>query len=216
MVIQGKTVLVLVNPRGGSKGLPGKNVRPLLGKPLIGWSIDQERASKYVDAVVGSTDDDAIVVATRDHCAELPFMRPPELASDTATSIDVILHALNALESAGPRYDLLVLLEPTWPLREAAGIDAALEAMLAYPQARSIVSGLEMPAAPEDLMRESTEYVCKKSGLSQDEFDVLMALPTRTFLDYPSSYTRLEQAKTVMCFLRGGVGCDGGSGRVHA
>ncbi|WP_281661968.1 acylneuraminate cytidylyltransferase family protein [Microvirgula aerodenitrificans] len=138
-MIQGKSVLALVPARGGSKGLPGKNVRPLLGKPLIGWSIDQGRASKYVDAVVVSTEDAVIAAVARDHCAEVPFMRPPELASDTASSIDVILHALDTLEQAGRHYDMLVLLEPTSPLRETADIDAALEALLAHADAQSIV-----------------------------------------------------------------------------
>lgn len=155
-MIHGKSVLALVPARGGSKGLPGKNVRPLLGKPLIGWSIDQGRASKYVDAVVVSTDDDAIAVAARAHGAELPFMRPLELASDTASSIDVILHALDALEQAGRRYDVLVLLEPTSPLRETADIDAALEALLDNTEAQSIVGVAKVEAGhPSFLLRRN-------------------------------------------------------------
>ena len=153
-MIQGKSVLALVSARGGSKGLPGKNVRPLLGKPLIGWSIDQGLASQYVDAVVVSTDDAAIASVARDYGAELPFMRPPELASDTATSIDVILHALDALERVDRRYDLLVLLEPTSPLRETADIDAALEALVAHPEAQSIVGVAKVEAGhPAFLLR---------------------------------------------------------------
>lgn len=155
-MIHGKSVLALVTARGGSKGLPGKNLRPLLGKPLIGWSIDQGRASKYVDAVVVSTDDDAIAVAARAHGAELPFMRPLELASDTASSIDVILHALDALEQAGRRYDVLVLLEPTSPLRETTDIDAALEALLNNTEAQSIVGVAKVEAGhPSFLLRRN-------------------------------------------------------------
>lgn len=155
-MIHGNSVLALVPARGGSKGLPGKNVRPLLGKPLIGWSIDQGRASKYVDAVVVSTDDAGIAAAARAHGAELPFMRPIELASDTASSIDVILHALDSLEQAGRRYNLLVLLEPTSPLRETADIDAALEALLAHPEAQSIVGVAKVESGhPSFLLRRN-------------------------------------------------------------
>jgi CMP-N,N'-diacetyllegionaminic acid synthase len=153
-MINGKSVLALVPARGGSKGLPGKNVRSLLGKPLIGWSIEQGCGSEYVDAVVVSTDDVAIANVACDHGAELPFMRPPELASDTATSIDVILHAIDTLEQAGRRYDVLVLLEPTSPLRETADIDAALEALMAHPEALSIVGVAKVESGhPSFLLR---------------------------------------------------------------
>lgn len=153
-MIQGKSVLALVPARGGSKGLPGKNLRPLLGKPLIGWSVDQGRASQYLDAVVVSTDDDVIAAVAREHGAEVPFMRPPELGTDTASSIDVILHALDTLEQNDRRYDLVVLLEPTSPLRETADIDIALEALLAHPEAQSIVGVTKVESGhPSFLLR---------------------------------------------------------------
>jgi CMP-N,N'-diacetyllegionaminic acid synthase len=122
-------VLCLVTARGGSKGLPGKNVRPLLGKPLIAWSIEAGLRAPSADALVVSTDDEAITQAARDAGARVPFMRPAELAGDTASSIDVVLHAIDWLAAAGEHYDVVVLLEPTSPLREAADIEAALELM---------------------------------------------------------------------------------------
>lgn len=123
-------VLCLVTARGGSKGLPGKNVRPLLGKPLIAWSIEAGLRAPSADALVVSTDDEAIAQAARDAGARVPFMRPPELAGDTASSIDVVLHAIDWLAAAGDSYDVVVLLEPTSPLRKAADIEAALELMV--------------------------------------------------------------------------------------
>jgi CMP-N,N'-diacetyllegionaminic acid synthase len=197
-VIQGKSVLVLVPARGGSKGLPGKNVRPLLGKPLIGWSIDQGRASKYVDAVVVSTDDTAIAEAARDHGAEVPFMRPVLLASDEASSIDVILHALDTLEQVGRRYDLLVLLEPTSPLRETDDIDAALEALLAHPEAQSIVGVAKVEAGhPSFLLRRNgvhlQPYAPQEFGAKRrQELDELFFLEGTVYISWVEALRELR------------------------
>lgn len=167
-MINSKSVLALVTARGGSKGLPGKNLRPLLGKPLIAWSIEHGLASRYVDDVVVSTDDEGIASAARAHGAQLPFMRPAELASDTATSVDVILHAVDTLAGEGRRYDLLVLLEPTSPLREPADIDRALETLLANPQAESIVGVAKVESGhPAFLLRRDGDFL---APYSQQEF----------------------------------------------
>lgn len=132
-------VLCLVTARGGSKGLPGKNIRPLLGKPLIAWSIDAGLCAPSADALVVSTDDEAIAQVARAAGALVPFMRPAELAGDTASSIDVVLHAIDWLAAAGEHYDVVVLLEPTSPLRESADIEAALE-LMARQHAGAVVS----------------------------------------------------------------------------
>jgi CMP-N,N'-diacetyllegionaminic acid synthase len=126
----GQKVLCLVTARGGSKGLPGKNVRPLLDKPLIVWSIEAGLQVPSVDALIVSTDDAAIAQAARAAGARVPFMRPAELAGDTASSVDVVLHAIDWLERAGEHYDVVVLLEPTSPLRESSDIEAALDLLL--------------------------------------------------------------------------------------
>lgn len=120
-------VLALVPARSGSKGLPDKNIRPLGGKVLLAWPIAAARASRYVDRVIASTDAPHYAALAVAAGAEVPFLRPAALASDTAPSIDFVLHALNTLEAAGERYDILLLLEPTSPLTEASDIDAALE-----------------------------------------------------------------------------------------
>lgn len=126
-MINSKRVLALVTARAGSKGLPGKNLRPMCGKPLIAWTIEQGLASRYIDKLVVSTDGEEIAQVARAYGASVPFLRPPELASDDASSMDVILHALDILEKSEEYYDLLVLLEPTSPLRDTADIDGAIE-----------------------------------------------------------------------------------------
>ena len=138
-MIQQLKVLGLVTARGGSKGLPGKNVRPLCGKPLIAWSIDAGKAAPSVDAVVVSTDDEGIANAARRAGAEVPFMRPAELAGDTASSIDVVLHAIDWLAAAGRIFDVVALLEPTSPLRAPEDIERGL-ARLIESGAGSVVS----------------------------------------------------------------------------
>ena len=94
-------VLALVNARGGSKGVPRKNVRLLLGKPLIAWSIEAGLASTRVTSLVVSTDDPEIAAAARRYGARVPFMRPSELATDEAMQIDTVRHAVGFLEAPG-------------------------------------------------------------------------------------------------------------------
>lgn len=125
-MIDGRRVLALITARGGSKRLPGKNVRPFAGRPLIAWSVAAARGSAHVDRVVVTSDDPAIIAAAVAAGAEAPFVRPPHLSTDAAGSAGVALHALEALEAGGAAFDLLVLLQPTSPLRTAADIDACL------------------------------------------------------------------------------------------
>lgn len=138
-MIDGLRVLGLVAARGGSKGLPGKNIKPLLGRPLIAWTIGAALAAPSLDAVVVSTDDADIAAAAQSAGARVPFMRPPELAGDTASSVDVVLHAIDTLAQAGERFDLVVLLEPTSPLREADDIERSL-ALLVSERVEAVVS----------------------------------------------------------------------------
>lgn len=138
-MIKGKRVLGLVPARGGSKGLPGKNLRLMCGKPLIGWTIEQGMASKYIDRLVVSSDSTEIAKIALKHGAEVPYLRPPELASDTASSASVILHALDYLACQEDFYDLIVLLEPTSPLRDVSDIDGAIELCVQHGDGASVV-----------------------------------------------------------------------------
>ena len=125
-MIHGKRVLAIVPARGGSKGLPRKNVRPLGGRPLVAWPIAAATAASSVDRVIVSTDDAEIARAARLAGGEVPFTRPAELATDTASSVSVVRHALDTLAAAGEAYEYVVLLEPTSPLTEAIDIDDAV------------------------------------------------------------------------------------------
>ena len=117
-------ILGLVLARGGSKRLPGKNIRPLAGKPLVAWSIASGLACAALTDVVVSTDDEAIAAVARQHGARVPFLRPPALAADDSTSADAALHALDWLrQHDGRSYDAVLLLEPTSPLRASGDLD---------------------------------------------------------------------------------------------
>ena len=126
-------ILGLIVARGGSKGLPRKNLRLVAGKPLLYWTFDAARRSRLLTRTILSTDDDEIAEYARSEQMEVPFMRPAELATDAAMTIDVTLHALQWLESQ-ERYkpDYVVLLQPTVPLRTAEDIDAGITQVLAH------------------------------------------------------------------------------------
>jgi CMP-N,N'-diacetyllegionaminic acid synthase len=126
-VIGSRTVVAVIAARGGSKGLPRKNVRLLAGKPLVAWPVAAAKSSRLVDRVIVSSDDDEILGAARAAGADVPFRRPAELSGDTSTSTDVVRHAIAELNRIGEVYQYLVLLEPTSPLTEAADIDGAIE-----------------------------------------------------------------------------------------
>lgn len=131
-MLNGKTFLAIIPARGGSKGLPGKNIKELCGKPLIAWSIEAGLKSKYVDEIVVSTDSAKIAEISKQYGANVPFLRPIELASDTATTFDAIGHTIDYYKHTLHReYDYIVLLEPTSPLREVDDIDKSIEKLLA-------------------------------------------------------------------------------------
>jgi len=119
-------VLALIPARGGSKRLPGKNIKSLAGKPLIAWSIECAHRQPEIDDVVVSTDTPEIAEVARRFGVEVPWLRPAELASDTASSLDVVKHALATQAALGRHYDYLVLLQPTTPFRDPAMLSTAL------------------------------------------------------------------------------------------
>jgi CMP-N-acetylneuraminic acid synthetase len=136
----------VVPARGGSKGIPRKNLAPVAGRPLLAYTAQAARQAKTLQRCLLSTDDPEIAEVGRRCGLEVPFLRPRELASDTARSVDVLLHATTWMDEAwGLRPDLLVLLQPTAPLRTAADIDAAVR-LLADSDADSVVSVTRVPA----------------------------------------------------------------------
>lgn len=125
-MIAGRSVLGLIAARGGSKGVPGKNVFMINGRPLIQWTIDAARQSRCIDRLILSSDEPAIIEVARNAGCEVPFRRDAALATDEANSIDVVIDALHRV----PGYDIVVLLQPTSPLRIAADIDGAIELLV--------------------------------------------------------------------------------------
>lgn len=123
-------ILGIITARGGSKSVPRKSVLEAGGKPLIAWTIQAAKRSKSLDRLLVSTDDDEIAEVSRKFGAEVPFMRPAELARDDSPHMDVLLHALSWLEK-NDNYvpDFIILLQPTSPLRMAEDIDAAVKTM---------------------------------------------------------------------------------------
>jgi CMP-N-acetylneuraminic acid synthetase len=121
------SILGLISARGGSKGIPYKNIKPLNGKPLIAYTIEQARESKCLTRLIVSTDDENIADMAKEYGAEVPFMRPNELAQDHTPGIDVVLHAIDWLNTnEGYCPDAIMLLQPTSPFRMAADIDNAV------------------------------------------------------------------------------------------
>jgi CMP-N,N'-diacetyllegionaminic acid synthase len=133
-------VLAVIPARGGSKGIPRKNLYPIGGKPLIAYTLEAVQASKLITWSVVSTDDDEIASVSRSLGGNVPFIRPPALATDEATQLDVVLHAIAEVETAGEQpVDVVVLLQPTTPLRTAGDIDSALQ-LLTDTDSDSVVS----------------------------------------------------------------------------
>jgi CMP-N-acetylneuraminic acid synthetase len=120
-------VLGLVPARGGSKGIPRKNIRILAGRPLLEYTAEAAAQAHRLDRVILSTDDDEIAEVGRRCGLEVSFLRPPELARDETPTVDVVQHALNWLEARGAVFDAVCLLQPTSPLRRAEDIDACVE-----------------------------------------------------------------------------------------
>lgn len=122
-------VIAVITARGGSRGLPRKNVLPLSGKPLIAHSIAAAKQAKRVNRVIISTDDEEIMQIGRQYGAEVPFIRPPELSTADAAHIDVMLHVVSWLEEHGDLPDAVLLLQPTTPLRKPEDLDGAIQLM---------------------------------------------------------------------------------------
>lgn len=199
-MINGKRILALIPARGGSKRLPRKNLLSVGGKPLIAWSIEAGRYSKYVDRVVVSTDDAEIAAIAEERGADVPFIRPAELSGDEASSMDVVRHAANYLEQHGDIFDYLLLLQPTSPLRTHKHIDEAVE-LLIRKNGDSVVSvtAVEHPvewtnSLPEDLSMKQFISEENRGKRSQD-------FPTRYRLNgaiYLVSMARLVESDSLL------------------
>ena len=138
--------LFVIPARGGSKGIPGKNIKPLGGKPLIAYSAEVARQLAPDSDICVSTDDPAIADVVREMGLEVPFMRPDYLATDNCGTYEVLLHAVKFFEKLGRRYDTMVLLQPTSPLRTADDVRRCLEAYT--PDVDMVVTVVEAASNP--------------------------------------------------------------------
>lgn len=123
-MIRGKTVLAVIPARGGSKGIPRKNLRLVAGRPLITWTIEESGKSAYIDRTIVSSDNEEIIAVARQWHCEVPFIRPAELAGDAVPGALPILHAIATIRE---KYDYIVVLQPTSPLRLVEDIDGCIE-----------------------------------------------------------------------------------------
>lgn len=142
-MINGKKVLTIIPARGGSKGVPRKNVRDLAGKPLIAWTIEEAQKSRYIDCLILSSEDEEIIQVAKEWGCDVPFVRPQELAQDESSGMDVVLHALEEITG----YDYIVLLQPTSPLRTVKEIDECI-ATFSKKNADSCVSVTKAEKSP--------------------------------------------------------------------
>ncbi|MBU2529928.1 MAG: acylneuraminate cytidylyltransferase family protein [Elusimicrobia bacterium] len=179
-----KLILGIITARGGSKGIPRKNIRLLVGKPLISYAILPGKESKYIDRFILSSDDEEIIEVGRAYGIEAPFVRPAYLASDTVKSLPVLQHAIDFCEKEGNcKYDFVVLLEPTAPTRTVEDVDKCIEIAIEnnpdsvvgvreagdhHPaRAQKIVDGKLEPFSgtePEGLRRQDQEKVYFRNG----------------------------------------------------
>jgi len=151
-MIRGERVVALVPARGGSETVPNKNVRPLGGKPLVGWPIDVATATDGVDRVVVSTDDERIASTARGFGAEV-LDRPPELARDDSLVIETVRHAVEALSGRGETARYVTLLEPTSPLRDPRDVRACLDRVAGEPALDSVATFTEAEINPHRTWR---------------------------------------------------------------
>lgn len=177
-MLNNKSILAIIPARGGSKGIPRKNIKDLNGKPLIAYTIEETKKSKYIDKLVVSTEDEEISKISTMYNADVPFLRPKELAEDHTPGIDPILYTIKWFQSNGYKFDYIVCIQCTSPFRKAEQIDAALEKLI-NKEADSIVSVCESEVSP---------YWMKKieNGIMNDFLDNIPFYPRRQ--DAPQIY----------------------------
>lgn len=201
-MIDGKRLIAIIPARGGSKGLPGKNIKNLCGKPLIAWSIEAGLTSKYIDEVMVTTDSEQIARVAQATGAQVPFLRPTELASDTATTFDAVKHAIDYYEiELNKRFDYIVLLEPTSPLRAKDDIDGMIEKINSLEEQYDAIVSLgevhEHPSIMKKIVVNDIEPYCKElvmatrrqdNGIAYFPYGVAYIVKTKTLLEGKSFY----------------------------
>ncbi len=149
-------ILAIIPARGGSKSVPGKNIKLLSGKPLIAWKIESAKKSKYINRVIVSTDDPEIAEVAREYGAEVPFLRPKEISGDLATDIEFLDHVVNYLrDSENYLPDIIIRLPPTSPLATHEHIDEGIKKLIETPGIDAVRPIIEAPKHPYKMWRIS-------------------------------------------------------------
>jgi N-acylneuraminate cytidylyltransferase/CMP-N,N'-diacetyllegionaminic acid synthase len=173
-------MLAIIPARGGSKGLPGKNIKPLCGKPLIGYSIESAKQSKWISQLILSTDDNEIAEVSMSFGIDIPFMRPPELAQDNSLAIDNYIYTVERYNAQNKTcFDEFIVLQPTSPLRNADDIDGAVE-LYHEKKADSVISVCEASHPPVWAKK------IDDSGTLSDYFDINGGNKNRQ--DFPTAF----------------------------
>ncbi|MFA6078148.1 MAG: acylneuraminate cytidylyltransferase family protein [Candidatus Omnitrophota bacterium] len=193
-------VIAIIPARGGSKGVPGKNIKLLGGHPLIAYSIIACKLCKMIERTIVSTDSDEIAAIARDYGAEVPFMRPKELAMDGSGDIEFVLHAIKWFkDNEGHVPEYFVHIRPTTPLRDPGIIAGAVTAILKNGEATSLRSAHELPEAPEKMFRiDRSGYL---TGLFPDDpRPEYYNLPRQSFLPayHPNGYVDIIKTSYVV------------------
>lgn len=177
-MINGKKVLAVIPARGGSKGIPRKNIIDLSGKPLIAWTIEAAKNSRYIDRIILSSEDEEIIkIASVLEC-EVPFKRPIELAQDDTPGIDPVIHALENING----YDYVVLLQPTSPLRKSEDIDECIM-MCVNNNLHSCVSVSETDKSPYWMYTMNENYTLNKILSHDSSISQRQLLPKAYYLN---------------------------------
>jgi CMP-N,N'-diacetyllegionaminic acid synthase len=189
----------IIPARGGSKGVPGKNIRPMCGHPMIAFSIVVALSCKEIERVIVSTDSVEIAGIAKKYGAEVPFIRPPELSGDMSPAIDYVSHAFKQLEKADNyRPDMMVMLLPTTPLREAQLIDQAIASLQDAPNATGLRSVHELPEPPQKMMAIEDGYLT--GFFPDDPRPEYFNLPRQVFPTayHPNGYVEIVRRETLL------------------
>lgn len=171
-----KKILAVIPARGGSKGIPRKNIKLLSGKPLIVWTIEEAKKSKYIDYLILSSEDKEIISIAKDWGCEVPFVRPKEIASDDTPGIEPILHAINTLPR---KFDYVCMLQPTSPLRTVKDIDGCIDKCINL-NGEACVTIVESSKSPYWM------FTLEKDMLLRSLFPEIKIAPRRQ--DLPTTY----------------------------
>lgn len=196
-------ILAIIPARGGSKGLPGKNIKELCGKPLIAWTIQRALESQYISEVFVTTDSQEIADVSEKYGVLVPELRPSELASDTASSMDVIEYVINYYENRNQFFDYIILLEPTSPLRKVNDIDDIISLALDNQEADGVISVGEVHMEHPSIVKRINDkgyiekYVTNSNGAYQRQmldkayfpYGVSYLIKTSVFKDFKAIYT---------------------------